>query len=397
MFLWLAPMDGITDCPYRLIVKKVFDRYWNKKSNDELFYRTEFMSADGYMINPSRLIKHLIKTENETKLIAQIYWWNKDTLLKTSEDIQKKYPSFFWIELNIWCPSPKVMSCGAWAGMMKDKKQTLDIVRQLWQNCSLPFSIKTRSGLNENDKEDQFKFIVEASQYCSMITVHARTFSQSHTWSVDRDYIYRLRQEINPECKLIGNGGILSYDQALEKENAFSNEKIWIMIGQAAIWNPRIFTSHEPSKEDRITIAIEHTYLMAAYEVYLQHTRLSFPEESDQLLLNRKHLHIAKKYDPNSDEAYNIPTLDRHDYLFPMPTEALLNNYITQIKEQSKSGVSLINFGDFERDIDTIRTGIDIRKYLFNYISNIPNNKEIKKSLIATKRVPEIISILSNI
>ena len=169
------------------------------------------------------------------------------------------------------------------------------------------------------------------------------------------------------------------------------------MIGQAAIGNPRIFTPHEPSKEDRIAIAIEHTYLMTAYEVYLQHTRLSFPEESDQLLLNRKHLHIAKKYNPDSDEAYNIPTLDRHDYLFPMPTENLLKNYVAQIQEQSKSGKNLINFGDFERDIDSTRTGIDIRKYLFNYISNIPNNKEIKKSLIATKKIPEIISILSSI
>jgi tRNA-dihydrouridine synthase len=71
------------------------------------------MSADGYMINPSRLVKHLIKDQTEQKLIAQIYGGNIDTLIKTTQDIEKKYPGFLGIELNIGCPSPKVLSCGA--------------------------------------------------------------------------------------------------------------------------------------------------------------------------------------------------------------------------------------------------------------------------------------------
>jgi Trp operon repressor len=59
------------------------------------------MSADGYMINPSRLIKHLIKDKTEQHLIAQIYGGNIDTLTKTIQDIQKKYPDFMGVELNI--------------------------------------------------------------------------------------------------------------------------------------------------------------------------------------------------------------------------------------------------------------------------------------------------------
>jgi len=46
------------------------------------------------MINPSRLVKHLITCEDESNLIAQIYGGNIDTLLKTAQDIEQKYPFF---------------------------------------------------------------------------------------------------------------------------------------------------------------------------------------------------------------------------------------------------------------------------------------------------------------
>ena len=59
------------------------------------------MSADGYMINPSRLVNHLIHTDTEKNLIAQIYGGNIDTLTQTAIDIDTKYPTFTGIELNI--------------------------------------------------------------------------------------------------------------------------------------------------------------------------------------------------------------------------------------------------------------------------------------------------------
>ncbi len=50
MRICLAPMDGITDCAYRIICKQVFEQHGHP--DDELMLRTEFMSADGYTHNP---------------------------------------------------------------------------------------------------------------------------------------------------------------------------------------------------------------------------------------------------------------------------------------------------------------------------------------------------------
>ncbi len=63
-------MDGITDLPYRTIVKRIFDIY---NTDHKLRVWTEFMNTDGYMTHPAKLIKHLIHHEQEIALIAQIY------------------------------------------------------------------------------------------------------------------------------------------------------------------------------------------------------------------------------------------------------------------------------------------------------------------------------------
>jgi tRNA-dihydrouridine synthase len=103
-------MDGITDCAYRVICKQVFEQYGHP--NDQLMLWTEFMSADGYCHNPPGVIKHLLKTDYEPELIAQIFGGEGDTLLSCAVDIEAKY-NFAGIELNMGCPSPKIMRCAA--------------------------------------------------------------------------------------------------------------------------------------------------------------------------------------------------------------------------------------------------------------------------------------------
>jgi len=106
-----------------------------------------------------------------------------------------KYP-FAGIEINMGCPSPGVMKCDAGSAMLKDKKKTLSILRDISLKLDKPLSLKTRAGLTSADKEEQFAFILEASQYVRMIAVHARTYSQSHAGEVDRDFLYRLKEAL---------------------------------------------------------------------------------------------------------------------------------------------------------------------------------------------------------
>ncbi len=77
MKLCFAPMDGVTNCATRLITKKVFDNYYS--NNDTLQLWTEFMNADGFIINPSKVIRHIMTTPDQ-KLSPRFMEESKDTL-----------------------------------------------------------------------------------------------------------------------------------------------------------------------------------------------------------------------------------------------------------------------------------------------------------------------------
>lgn len=72
-------------------------------------------------------------------------------------------------------------------------------------SLNIPFSLKTRCGLTQDDLDAQFEFLLEASAHVRMIIVHGRTYSQSHSGEVNRDFIYRLKEHL-PDKVIIGNG-----------------------------------------------------------------------------------------------------------------------------------------------------------------------------------------------
>ncbi len=315
-------MDGITNAAYRIVVKQIFEKY-NKDPDTKLRMWTEFMNAEGYIRQPQRLVHHIIKTDFETQTIAQIYGWDHDDLVATAKDIVTKYPGFAGLELNIGCPSPKVMACGGGAGMMREKEKTLELIKRLKDAVApLPFSIKTRAGLTDDDKAAQKEFIIAAAPHCKTITIHGRTYKQSHSGSVDRDYIYDVKKAVGDQCLIIWNGGVKSYEQALELRKNLD----WIMIGQAAIADPRIFVNHEPTPEERREIILFHLKLMIiSYDYY------------------NKNLHFTDK--------------------FPQPS------YKQWMDEVENFDVTKYEIG---------KSVIEYRKYLFNYVNGLVGNRDFK-------------------
>ncbi|HMS91398.1 MAG TPA: tRNA-dihydrouridine synthase [Candidatus Absconditabacterales bacterium] len=296
MLLGLAPMDGFTDCAFRQITKEIFEQY-GEKEKYELVLWTEFMNADGYIINPLGVVKHLLTDKDQTPVIAQIFGANEDMLVQCFADIEKKYEkAFSGIELNMGCPARNVMNTGGGSALLKDRNNTLAIIKKLRNTISLPLSFKTRTGIDEQDTTEQMKFLVEASNYVDMITIHGRTVKQGYAGNADWDFIYKLRDKVrgesskfqspppdsqvprfssqNKECKIIGNGGIKTYEDI----DRFKGNLDGVMIGQAAIGNPRIFTPHIPTREEIKTTILKHLDYMISYENFFQEQKAKYKD-----------------------------------------------------------------------------------------------------------------------
>lgn len=327
MILWLAPMDWFTDCAFRQITKEIFEKYGEKEKYDFRLW-TEFMNADGYMINPTGVIRHLLTSKKQAPVVAQIFWGNEDMLLKCFADIQNKYAEIFsGIELNMWCPARNVMSTGGGSALLRCRPQTVDTIRKISWIMKMPFSVKTRTGLDEQDLEEQTIFLTEISKYLTAITVHWRTVKQGYADNGNWEFIYALKKKVDKNCKVIGNGWIKSYEDIATYSQWDGVVLDWVLIGQAAIGNPWVFTPHIPSRQEIKETILRHLEYMMTYEIFFQ----------EQVKL--------------------------FDWTLSMPTALLLDKPIVQSFDRSHVLIS------------------EFRKHLFQYVKWIPESKEFKQKV----------------
>ena len=351
MIVWLAPMDWVTDCAYRIICKEEFlwsKNLWGHVEDDTLMLWTEFMSADGYCHNPPWVVRHVQRCDYEPELIVQIFGGNADTLLNCAEDVAQRY-EVAWIEINMWCPSPKIMKCAAWSGMLKDKQKTLGILKHLSDSLSVPLSLKTRLGLNRDDIPGQYDFLVEAAQYVWMIGIHGRLYNQWHSGDVDWEFIKSIK-EASPSTVVVGNWWVRDYEGIIEKSEGLDG----VMIAQAAIGNPWSLTVHQPTVEHRFATIMRHLwYAMACEEFY----------RADRLRM----------------EQWAIDALPVYAY--------------TRIQER---GAEILATASEESAVDYqhFKTPLEFRTYLFRYIVWLPGSKDLKKKLPAARELWQLIKVL---
>lgn len=339
MKLCFAPMDWITNWATRYITEKIFDKY--KEKEDTLQTRTEFMNADWFVINPWWVAKHLLTIKTKHKPIMQLFWWRKENLIKAATLLIKNFSdSFSWIELNTGCPSNTVMKCWWGSDMLKHRPETLEIIKELSSTIKsswLTFSVKSRAWLNEEDKENQLQFLIELSEYTDFISIHWRTLKQLYIGEADFEFIRNVKKACH--CPVIANWWISEYNQAYNIEKDFD----WIMIGQAAIGNPRVFTKYTPSLNEKIDTIKEHLQLMIVtefrYEEYIK---------------------------PMTWYTFKQPTID---------------DLRTQINKIDKDAA--------------YHSIVEFRKYAFQYLKGIPCSREIKQWLLQKKTYNEILELLS--
>ncbi|HMY80386.1 MAG TPA: tRNA-dihydrouridine synthase [Candidatus Absconditabacterales bacterium] len=343
-YIALAPMDGITNNAYRMLCKQIWDNNQNSLNNNfQLLRFTEFMTADGFIRNPSNVSRHLLTTQGSEQTIAQIYGGNHDTLLETAQKVDSDYQeSFIGVELNIGCPSPRIMSCEAGSGMLRCRPKTMEIIKQISQSIHKPFSIKTRAGLTNEDKNEQFDFIIESAYHCRMITIHGRTYKQSHSGDVDRSFIYRVKQELIRrnlgDVVILGNGGI---DDATSGLIHIQDGGIdGIMLGQSAMCSPWALTNYLPTHRELLDTIYSHLHLMLANEIYFDYTPGVFNKLTNRLT------------QPSKNQLDDI--IDNLTY------------HIDNIQDGGAKLHSIIEF----------------RKHLFWYVHGLKGNKEFKQSIV---------------
>ena len=222
--VFLAPMAGVTDLPFRVMCKKF---------GAGLVY-SEMVSSKAMHFNDKKTMELLKTTEGERPLAVQIFGHEPDIM---AESVPKALSTGGKIlDINMGCPAPKVANNGDGSSLLKDPKLIGRIVRAVKDVSPVPVTCKIRSGFDEVCDVEYIAKTIEESG-ADAICVHPRTRAMYYSGNADWSIIAKVKNSVS--IPVIGNGDIKTAADALRMIDRTGCDAL--MIGRSARGNPFLF------------------------------------------------------------------------------------------------------------------------------------------------------------
>lgn len=225
--LYLAPMEDVTDPAFRLLCKRF--------GADRVY--TEFVNADALIRDVASTMRKLQIADQERPVAIQIYGKDAESMAAAARIVEQAHPDY--LDINFGCPVKKVAGKGAGAGLLRDIPKMLEITKAVVNSVSLPVTVKTRLGWDDNSKI--IVDLAEQLQDCGIqaLTIHGRTRCQMYTGDADWTLIGAVKNNPRMHIPIIGNGDVTTPERAKECFDRYGVDAV--MVGRATFGHPWIF------------------------------------------------------------------------------------------------------------------------------------------------------------
>ena len=257
----LAPMSGVTDMPFRRLVRR----------SGAALVVSEMIASQAMIHANRRTMKMATNCAEECPMAVQLAGCDPQVVAEAAKLNEDRGAAI--IDINMGCPAKKVTN-GQMAGsaLMRDEDQAARILEATCEAVNLPVTLKMRTGWDDTNRNAPR--LARLAQDCGikMITVHGRTRCQFYKGRSDWAFIGEVKRAV--DIPVIGNGDVTTVDDARDLLSISGADGV--MIGRGAYGRPwfpdqvRHFLATgerraEPNLVHQMAILLEH------YEDMLSH------------------------------------------------------------------------------------------------------------------------------